>query len=88
MKLVAVMTRCAKKDFYDLVAIEDHGIALPQMVEAAYRMYVGFEAALPHLRRSIRYFEEAESDPDPVSTVGMTWAEVKRRVTLFSRTLL
>jgi predicted nucleotidyltransferase component of viral defense system len=87
MKLVAVMTRCAKKDFYDLVAIEDHGMPLSQMVESAQRMYVGFDAALPHLRRSLRYFAEAETDPDPMSTVGMRWPEVKRRVELLSRTL-
>jgi hypothetical protein len=79
MKLVAVMTRCAKKDFYDLVAIAEHGIPIPQMVNAARRMYDGFDAALPHLRRALAYFEEAEADPDPLSTTGITWGEVKIR---------
>ena len=80
MKLVAVMTRCAKKDFYDLVAIDDGGIALPHMINAARRMYDGFDAALPHLRRALAYFDEAESDPDPLSTTGLRWNEVKRRI--------
>lgn len=87
MKLVAVMTRCAKKDFYDLVAIDDHGITISRMVDAAQRMYAGFDAALPHLRRSLAYFDEAETDPDPVSTRGITWPEVKRRVTMIARDL-
>lgn len=56
MKLVAVMTRCAKKDFYDLVAIAEHGVRLRQMVEDACRMYPGFIEALPHLLRSLAYF--------------------------------
>jgi hypothetical protein len=80
MKLVAVMTRCAKKDFYDLVAIADRGISLPEMVDCGHRMYTGFAEALPHLRRSLGYFDEAESDPDPVSTTGATWPAIKRRV--------
>jgi hypothetical protein len=80
MKLVAVMTRCAKKDFYDLVAIAEHGLSLPEMVDCGRRMYTGFAEALPHLRRSLGYFDEAESDPDPVSTTGATWPAVKRAV--------
>jgi hypothetical protein len=80
MKLVAVMTRCAKKDFYDLVAIADYGISLPQMIDYGHRMYAGFGDALPHLRRALGYFDEAESDPDPVSTTRATWPAVKRRV--------
>jgi hypothetical protein len=51
MKLVAVMTRCAKKDFYDLVAIAESGISLADMVSCGRRMYHGFGEALAHLRR-------------------------------------
>ena len=80
MKLVAVMTRCAKKDFFDLVAIGESGITLQQMVNAARRMYDGFDAALPHLRRALVYFDEAETDPDPLSTSGLAWDDVKRRI--------
>jgi len=69
MKLVAVMTRCAKKDFYDLVAIAESGISLVEMVSCGRRMYHGFDKALPHLRRALVYFDEAEDDPDPESLV-------------------
>lgn len=87
MKLVAVMTRCAKKDFYDLVAIAETGMTLPEMVAGARRMYAGFDQALPHLRRSIVYFDEAEADPDPVSTTGATWPAVKRAMEALARDL-
>lgn len=80
MKLVAVMTRCAKKDFYDLAAISERGILLPEMIDCGRRMYDGFDAALPHLYRSFGYFDEAESDPDPVSTTGTGWRAVKEKI--------
>lgn len=85
MKLVAVMTRCAKKDFYDLTAIARSGLSLGQMVECGRRMYAGFDQALPHLRRALVYFEEAESDPDPVTIAGMTWPTVKREMQAMAR---
>lgn len=87
MKLVAVMTRCAKKDFYDLVAVSEAGLTLPEMVAGARQMYVGFDQALPHLRRALVYFDEAETDPDPVSTTGATWPSVKRSMEALARTL-
>lgn len=87
MKLVAVMTRCAKKDFYDLAAIAETGMTLPDMVAGARRMYAGFDQALPHLRRSLVYFEEAEADPDPVSNTGISWAAVKLGMEVLARGL-
>jgi hypothetical protein len=87
MKLVAVMTRCAKKDFYDLVAISERGISLSEMIECGHRMYEGFGAALPHLHRSLGYFDEAETDPDPVGTTGATWRDVKARIERLRRDL-
>ena len=85
MKLVAVMTRCAKKDFYDLVAIAESGLTLSDMLAGARRMYAGFDQALPHLRRSVVYFDEAEVDPDPFSMTGITWPDVKRRMEALAR---
>lgn len=31
MKLLAVTGRCAKKNFYDLVALERHGLSVPEL---------------------------------------------------------
>ncbi len=87
MKLVAVMTRCAKKDFYDLVAISEAGMTLAEMVECGRRMYAGFDQALGHLRRSLVYFDEAETDPDPITTTGQTWPAVKRSIEVLARGL-
>jgi nucleotidyltransferase AbiEii toxin of type IV toxin-antitoxin system len=87
MKLVSVMTRCAKKDFYDLIAIARSGLSIREMVECGRRMYAGFDQALPHLRRALVYFEEAETDPDPITTVGMVWSSVKREMEMLARDL-
>lgn len=85
MKLVAVMTRCAKKDFHDLVAIAHGGVSLAEMVSCGRRMYAGFDEALPHLRRALLYFDEAEDDPDPESLIPRTWSEVKREMVRLAR---
>lgn len=87
MKLVAVMTRCAKKDFYDLVAIANSGISMMEMVNCGRRMYEGFDEALPHLRRSLVFFEEAEDDPDPASIAPRKWSDVKREIERLAREL-
>lgn len=34
--------------------------------------------AREHLRRSLAYHVDAESDPDPRTLIGTTWAEAKR----------
>jgi hypothetical protein len=87
MKLVAVMTRCAKKDFYDLVAISETGMTLAEMVDGGRRMYAGFDQALGHLRRSLAYFDEAETDPNPITITGQTWPAVKRSIEVLARGL-
>lgn len=85
MKLVAVMTRCAKKDFFDIVAIEDAGISAREMYEAGTRMYPGFSVARSHLVRSLVYFDEAEADPDPLGFRRISWSAVKQRMRVIAR---
>lgn len=87
MKLVAVMTRCAKKDFFDIVAITDAGLGAREMYDAGEAMYPGFAGARAPLLRSLAYFDEAETDPDPVSLVGASWAVVKQRMRTIARDL-
>jgi hypothetical protein len=80
MKLIAVMTRCAKKDFFDLAAIAERGMTMRAMVDAGRRMFPGFDQALDHLRRAMVYFDEAELDPDPVLLTPMRWPAVKTAI--------
>ncbi|HEU0053128.1 MAG TPA: nucleotidyl transferase AbiEii/AbiGii toxin family protein [Longimicrobium sp.] len=85
MKLVAVMTRCAKKDFFDLAAIAGTGMEIKTMIEAGCRMFPGFERARDHLRRSMRYFDDADTDPDPILLTSTSWFDVKRLMQSLSR---
>jgi hypothetical protein len=87
MKLVAVMTRCAKKDFFDIVAIEDAGVSAREMYDAGSRMYPGFSDARSHLLRSLMYFDEAETGPDPLGARGISWGAVKQRMRVIARSL-
>lgn len=80
MKLLAVTGRCAKKDFYDLVALERHGLSVSELYAPARRMHPSLDDAMAreHLQRSLAYHVDAESDPDPRTLIGTTWAEAKR----------
>ncbi len=87
MKLVAVMTRCTKKDFFDIVAIEDAGVSAREMYDAGSRMYPGFSEARSHLVRSLTYFDEAETDPDPLAFRGISWSAVEQRMRVIARSV-
>ena len=74
MKLSAITNRGAKKDFYDLhQLIEDFGLGvLFEHYQAKFS-----QTDVMMLMRSLAYFEDAESDEDPVSLTGVSWEEVK-----------
>ncbi len=76
MKLVAVSTRSAKKDFFDLHVLVSQG----HTAEALGRMYPGdidVDVGL-HLVRALMDFSDAEFDPDPILLIPVAWADVKR----------
>lgn len=85
MKMVAVMTRCTKKDFFDLAVIADTGMSFREIVGYGCEMYGDFREGLPHLRRALVYFDEAEVGPDPKMLVPRTWASVKRDIARLAR---
>jgi hypothetical protein len=80
MKLLAITGRCTKKDFYDLVALERHGVSIPELYAHARRMHPGLndDLAREHVRRSLAYHLDAEADPDPRTLDGTTWPDAKR----------
>jgi len=77
MKLNATANRGAKKDFFDLCELQRHH-PLPTMLEwfeTKYRSADRFTVI-----RSLGWFEDAESEPDPVSLNGNDWQAVKNQV--------
>jgi hypothetical protein len=80
MKLVAVSTRSAKKDFFDLHVLASQGHTAEAMFSSLGRMYPGdidMDVGL-HLVRALTDFSDAELDPDPILLVPVAWADVKR----------
>lgn len=74
MKLNAIANRGAKKDFFDLFELLRHH-QLPELLawfEANYRNADRFAAI-----RSLAWFEDAETEPDPVSLNNSGWQQVK-----------
>lgn len=84
MKLNAISNRGSKKDFYDVAALLDH-FSLASMI-AHYRSKYR-PASLMMVVRSLAWFEDADSEPDPVSLRGDTWPVVMEKVSSAIRSL-
>ena len=77
MKLSAVCSRGRKKDFFDIAALLDrHPLKL--MLDWFQQKYEGSERFM--VVRSLSYFGDAESDPDPGPLDGTDWEVVKQKL--------
>lgn len=85
MKLGAVSSRGAKKDFWDVAELLNH-FSLPELLGFFAEKYPNSD--IGYVVRSLTYFQDAEAQEIPVSLNGMTWAEVKRQVVGAVRGLL
>ncbi|WP_367870662.1 nucleotidyl transferase AbiEii/AbiGii toxin family protein [Luteolibacter sp. Populi] len=77
MKLNAIANRGSKKDFFDLCELMKRH-SLEEMLgffESKYRNSDRFIVL-----RSLAWFDDAESEPDPLSKNGLTWTEAKDRI--------
>lgn len=79
MKLNAFANRGSKKDFYDMVELLNH-LTLPQMIGYFAEKYPATDPFT--VIRSLAWFEDAETEPDPISLNGTTWAAVKAKVSV------
>jgi hypothetical protein len=78
MKLDAISSRGAKRDFVDLYQICQDVFPLRQVIQHFEHKYAGVQYSMLHLLKSLRYFADAESDPMPAMLVPLEWTEVKR----------
>jgi len=78
MKLDAISSRGAKRDFVDLYQICRDAFPLGQVIQHFERKYASVQYSMVHLLKSLKYFADAESDPMPSMLVPLEWAEVKR----------
>lgn len=77
MKINAVCGRGAKKDFWDIAELLDH-YGIDTMLALYRKKYNAAETGF--IIRSLIYFEDAESQPDPFSLKQVTWNTVKLKI--------
>ena len=77
MKLNAVTNRGAKKDFFDIAALLEV-FSLKDMLNFYTKKYnvVNYQ----HVLKSLSYFEDAESEMNPVCLKKQNWTTVKKKV--------
>lgn len=76
MKITAIASRGAKKDFVDLYYILQH--LGPRSVFSRFSEKYPLERLDPyHYMRSLTYFEDAETEPDPRMLVPWSWEDTK-----------
>jgi hypothetical protein len=76
MKLDTLLSRAARKDFYDLYFICQQ-IPLRQLLDLAPRKYTNVRDFEVQLVKRLVYFENAEADMDPVLLQPVAWQIVK-----------
>lgn len=76
MKIIAIAQRGSKKDFVDFSTLLTSGLAFSQMIEILKDKYPNIEYNLPHLIRSIGYFEDADGDLMPVMYRGGSFSSL------------
>jgi predicted nucleotidyltransferase component of viral defense system len=84
MKLNAIANRGSKKDFYDIAALLDQ-YTLETLIGYYKEKYN--PASLLMLIRSLSWFDDADDEPNPVSLSGVTWPEIKEKISNAIRNL-
>ncbi len=76
MKLDTLLSRAARKDFYDLYFICQQ-IPLRQLLEVAPQKFSNVRDFEVQTIKRLVYFENAESDIDPIFLQPVSWQAVK-----------
>jgi len=76
MKLDALSSRGTKRDFVDVYFICKQ-MPLEKLIELFERKYASVRFNILHLKKSLVYFDDAESDAMPIMLHPVTWDEVK-----------
>ncbi len=77
MKINAISKRGAKKDFWDYAALLSY-FTTEEMLSFFQTKYPA--ANVWHAEKSLSFFDDSESDPDPKDLSGRTWHEIKQSV--------
>jgi Nucleotidyl transferase AbiEii toxin, Type IV TA system len=78
MKIDAVATRGAKRDFIDLYFISESGYGLTELFAFYDRKYGKLGSNLVHIQKSLVFFDDAEHDEMPRMLKKVDWEEIKQ----------
>ena len=78
MKIDAVATRGAKRDFLDLYFIGKSGYGFSELLKFYNRKYGKLASNLIHIQKSLVFFDDAEPDEMPRMLKEVEWEEVKQ----------
>ncbi len=78
MKITAISQRGRKRDFFDLYWCANHIEPLEKIIKRLKAQYPSIAHNYHHILKSMVYFEDAESDPEPEIYFDASWKQVKR----------
>lgn len=78
MKIVAVSQRGRKRDFFDLYWCANNIGPIEQIIRRLPTQYPSVAHDYHHILKSMVYFEDAESDPNPEIYFDADWKKVKK----------
>jgi len=77
MKIIAVSQRGRKRDFFDLYWCAKNIEPLESLIIRLKEQYPSVAHDYNHILKSLVYFEDAESDPEPEIYFKADWEEIK-----------
>jgi hypothetical protein len=77
MKIEAIASRGARKDFYDLYFVCLGGLSLDAALDAFRLRFASASPDIYHRLRALTFFEDAEREPDLVLLRPVPWPEVR-----------
>lgn len=78
MKLDALASRGARRDFVDIYCIIKRGaFSLPHLLELFAQKYSAVNYNLMHIKKGLTYFTDAEREPMPMISDPVAWDVVK-----------
>ncbi len=77
MKITAISQRGRKRDFFDLYWCANNVESLEQIIKRLKVQYPSVAHDYHHILKSMVYFEDAESDPEPEIYFDASWKKVK-----------
>ena len=75
-KLITISARGSKKDYIDLYMILQN-MSLQELFAKLEKKYKNVEYNIPHILKSLVYFNDADEQPMPRMHIDLTWEYVK-----------